>query len=195
MAKRDSLEKELSDMKSQYAKEMTAWENRYELEQNERKKEQKRYEELLRQAQEATKKAQAKGGKPADKQTAEKLRELYAQQLSASEERIRAISAEVKEKAFKVEELELERSSLRKMFTRSLSLVGARVKDGAKKVLLPRSPKNASSLLPTSLATDINSTTTETIAPEAEANISLTNVSATDASSTNATTGGSHALG
>lgn len=179
IAKRDSLEKELSELKAMYAKEITAWENRYEMEQNERKKEQKKYEELLKKAEEATKKAQQKGATAADKQTAEKMRELYVAQLTESENKIKEMSDKMQENAVKVAELESERSSVRKMFTRSVGLVGSRVKNGMKTVLLPRPPKATADIsLPTSFASADSNTTSTVSAPTPDAAGDVGNVTA-----------------
>ena len=131
LQQRDDLEQELKEMRSRYANDITEWENRYELEQNERKKEQQKNRELLTEAKQDAKK-RVKESKKAQE---EKMKELYATHLADTEQKLRDLVQQVEGNKGYIEELESERTSIRKMFSHSVGLVSTRVKRGVQKVV------------------------------------------------------------
>lgn len=136
IAQRNDLEKELKVMRERYATDITDWENRYELEQNERKKEQTKNKELLVEAQEVAKKRE-KEAVTSGKEMAGKMKEMYASHLAETEKQLIDMTEQVEGKDEYIGELESERSSVRKMVSHSVGLISTRVKKGVTKVLKP----------------------------------------------------------
>lgn len=160
---RDNLQAELAEMRTRYATDITEWENRYELEQNERHKEQQHHAKLLTEAKQDAKK------RVKESQTAqeEKMKELYATHLAETEQKLRDLVEEVEGKQGYITELESERTSLRKMFTHSVGLVSTRVKKGVQKVVKRTSDETTTlsntTSKRTSVATTASTNTTTTL--------------------------------
>ena len=139
---RDDLETELNSLKERYAQDITEWENRFELEQNARKKEQEKNLQLLDQAKVAAKKREQEAITDGQ-EMAEKMREMYASHLADTEKQLSEISEEVSGKDEYIEQLESERKSVSKLLKQSFGLVRTRVKAGVKRVLRSPSPSDA----------------------------------------------------
>jgi len=138
---RDDLETELNSFKERYAQDITEWENRFELEQNARKKEQEKNLQLLDQAKVAAKKREQEAITDGQ-EMAEKMREMYASHLADTEKQLSAMVKEVSGKEEYIEQLESERKSVSKLLKQSFGLVRTRVKAGVKRVLRSPSPSD-----------------------------------------------------
>jgi len=163
IAQKNDLQKELGELKRRYSDDVTEWETRYELEQNERIKEQQKNQKLLEEAKVAAKKREKDAFKDGE-EMAEKMKELYATHLADTEQELRDMLAEMEGQTGYIHELESERGSLRKLFTRSINLISTRVKSSVKTALGSVSPsKSAASAMITPITTtESNSTNNST---------------------------------